>query len=309
MKLLAIDVAKAELVNFDGVQVTDAVNRLKEIRALLQKHPGACIALEPTSTYHMQVADLAYEQGRTVYLVNPRDLKHYRESRSFRAKNDRIDAEVLYSYVTKHSEELRPWKPLSQDLRKLKEAITHWFHAVQMRSRLAQIWEGHSPPQAANAIRELEELARVCQEEAIALAQLVDAEGYKRNLSAAGVGPLCACCFTFLFNSKEFESPDAVRAFVGLDLKVADSGNKRGKRILTKRGDRILRYAITCAGRGLLNSRLGKKVNEQLKQQGRKMPERLVIAARKVIRTVYQLNKLQTQFDPNKFSWRLDTKT
>lgn len=309
MKLLAIDVAKAELVNFDGVQVTATANRLKEIRGLLQKHPDACIALEPTSTYHMQVADLAYQQGRTVYLVNPRDLKHYRESRSFRAKNDRIDAEVLYSYVTKHCEELRPWKPLSQDLRKLKEAITHWFHAVQMRSRLAQIWEGGSASQAANAIQELDELAKTCQKEAIALAQTVDAEGYKRNLGAAGVGPLSACCFTFLFNSKEFESPDAIRAFVGLDLKVADSGKKRGKRILTKRGDRILRYAITCAGRGLLNSRLGKKVNEQLIQQGRKMPERLVIAARKVIRTVYLLNKLKTAFDPNKFLWNLDTKT
>ena len=178
-----------------------------------------------------------------------------------------------------------------------------------MRSRLAQIWEGDSAPQAANAIREMEELAITWQKEAIALAQLVDAEGYKRNLGSAGVGPLSACCFTFLFNSKEFESPDAIRAFVGLDLKVADSRTKRGKRILTKRGDRILRYAITCAGRGLLNSRLGKEVNEQLIQQGRKMPERLVIAARKVIRTVYQLNKLQKPFDPNKFSWRLDTKT
>lgn len=282
-------------------------NQIKQIDALLDRNPGVAIALEPTSTYHMLVAERAFKRGHTVYLVNPRDLKHFRESHSFRAKTDKIDAWYIGEYVRVYATKLRPWAPMKSELRKLKSAIRQWFHASHMRTKLAQVFEGLSSPEIEQAVAALEELSKASEKRAIECAKIVDAECYARMKSAAGVGKLSACAFTFLYRSKQFETPDAVRAFVGLDLRVSDSGKSRGKRFLTKRGDRIIRYAVTCAGRGLLNSKLGSKANEDLKARGRAFDERMVIASRKVIRTTFALDKQKTRFDPKKFMWRVDT--
>ena len=309
MNVLAVDVSKDELVCFDSQQIVAIPNKAKAIHALLAKYPGWAIVLEPTSTYHLELAERAHRQGRTVYLVNPRDLKHFRESRSFRAKTDALDAQYLHEYVQAHWAKMRPWVPMKVELRKLKDAIRRWFHLSQMRSKFAQVWHGQSGEDVDCVLDALEKLMEATEKEAVQLAKAVDAECYNRVLSAPGPGPFSACCFTFLLQAKPFESADAIRAFVGLDLRVEDSGKKRGLRFITKRGDRILRYAATCAAKGLLNSRYGKNVNEQLKAIGRKHPERLVIAARKVIRTLFALEQNKTTFNPEKFTWRVDAKT
>jgi len=195
------------------------------------------------------------------------------------------------------------------ELKRLKDALRKWFHASQMRSKLVQVFRNSQEPELQEALHALENLGAAAEKEAIARAKLVDADCYKRNVSAAGVGPYSGCALTFLLCSKEFKDADSIRAFVGLDLRVEDSGKKKGKRFITKRGDRILRHAVTCAARGLLNSKLGKPMNEELKAKGRKHAERLVIASRKILRTAFALDKQKTTFDPQKFKWGLDTKT
>lgn len=309
MKVLGVDVGQSELMVFDSERCFAVPNKPAQIASLLSRYPGWAIILEPTSTYHMQLAERAHGDGRTVYLVNPRDMKHYRESRSFRAKTDRLDAEYLHEYAVAHSGKLRPWEPLSPELRQLKSAIRRWFHLSKVKTKLAQVWEGPSGPELEKLLSALDELLKAVEKEAIQMAKAVDEECFKRTLKAPGVGPFSACGLTFILQSRQFESADAIRAFVGLDLHVEDSGKRKGKRYVTKRGDRILRYCLTCAGRGLLNSRYGRDVNKQLKAKGRHTPERLVIASRKVIRTVFALHQQKTQFEPSKFMWRLDTKT
>jgi transposase len=308
MELLSFDVSKDELMVFDGIRSCALENKGAALRAELARHPGWAVAMEPTSTYHMELAVLAYSQGRAVYLVNPRDLKHYRESLSFRAKTDRIDAEVMHQYVRKHPEKLHPWAPLPPELVKLKDALRRWFQASQIVARMAQVW-AKADTNVTEALDALDRLRQAAQEEAIATAKLIDAACYARNLSAPGVGPYSACALTFLLRSRPFKKADSLNAFVGIDLRVSDSGKKKGPRFITKRGDPMLRHAITCAGRGLLNSVYGRDVNLQLKAQNRAYAERIVMAGRKVLRTVFALDQSKTSFDRQKFAWKVDTKT
>lgn len=310
MKVLAVDVSKDELVRFDGRKRPAVLNAPKSIAEMLKQYPKDwMVVMEPTSTYHLELACRAHKAGHTVYLVNPRAMSKFRESRSFRAKTDEIDAECLHEYCLKHSDRLRPWSPLPAELERLRSLLKRYHKVVQARVKLTQTLEGYKSPEVRRALEELGALAEKLFDDAKQAAMAVDKDYFERLLKTPGFGPYSACGFVFLMGSREFESPDAVRAFMGLDLKVRDSGKKKGKRCITKFGDSMLRHAGTCAGRGLLNSKFGRDVNLNLKALGREHPERMVIATRKQIRTAYALHKSGEPFDPDKFTWRVDKKT
>jgi transposase len=40
---------------------------------------SAVLAVEPTSTYHLELAAAAYAAGHTVHLIDPWRLSHYRQ--------------------------------------------------------------------------------------------------------------------------------------------------------------------------------------------------------------------------------------
>jgi transposase len=306
MDVLAIDVAKGELVVYDSKKVFTVENRPKQIDMLLAAYPGYAVVLEPTSTYHLELATRAHRLGRTVYLVNPRKTHYFAKSSNCRANTDPIMAEVLHEYLHAFLHKLKPWSPMPEDLRRLKSLVQRWFHLGQMRSKLVQVHGKDTSPALEATLRDLSALIDDTERQAIAQARSVDDGCYKRVHGTVGFGPFAACAYTFLLSSKTFQTADALCAFVGLDLQVADSGKRKGRRFLTKHGDRVLRYATTCAGRGLLNSSLGRNKNEELKARNRKHAERLVIAGRKLIRTIFALHQQQKEFDPAKFVWALD---
>jgi transposase len=69
--------------------------------------------------------------------------------------------------------------------------------------------------------------------------------------SIAGAGPLTAVSMMACFHSREFRHADAFIAFLGMDVRVRESGQFRGRRTLTKRGDpKLRRLLFTAAMQG-----------------------------------------------------------
>jgi transposase len=100
--ILGVDVAKEQLVIADwpAGELITLVNQPAAIRSWLATLPGLVrMAIEPTSHYHLALADLAQAAGHTVYLVNPRQLAHYREAVAVRHKSDPVDAVLLARYL------------------------------------------------------------------------------------------------------------------------------------------------------------------------------------------------------------------
>ncbi|MGM0988819.1 MAG: transposase, partial [Pseudomonadota bacterium] len=56
-----------------------------------------------------------------------------------------------------------------------------------------------------------------------------------------GVGELTATALVMAFLRGDFRRSDAYAAFLGLDVRVRDSGKQRGRRKLTKKGDPEIR--------------------------------------------------------------------
>jgi len=92
---LGADVAKDQLVihHWQSDQRLKLDNHPTAIRQWLQGQQGPLrIAIEPTSHYHLAMVEVALEMGHQVYLVNPRQLAHYRYAVNARNKTDPDDA-------------------------------------------------------------------------------------------------------------------------------------------------------------------------------------------------------------------------
>jgi transposase len=57
---------------------------------------GAVVALKSTGRYHERLAVAAHTKNLVVYMLNPRDVRHYARAMS---KTDRLDAQILARYA------------------------------------------------------------------------------------------------------------------------------------------------------------------------------------------------------------------
>lgn len=78
--VIGVDIAKAAfVVARHGANTTQAIaNSAPAIRAWLKTLPeGACIAMESTGRYHLELASQAQAAGFSVYVLNAMDVHHY----------------------------------------------------------------------------------------------------------------------------------------------------------------------------------------------------------------------------------------
>jgi len=301
MNILACDVSKFFLTPYDGKLLVDTPNSAAGVRALLLAHAGYTVVCEPTSNYHVVLLDLALELGHEVFLVNPKEAKSYKDSLSFRAKNDPLDARYLYEYVLRNRDLLRAHAPINPALKELRRLIGERSSAVASRTSLSMCFGKGCSKEHEQVLLALTNLIASLEVQMHAIAKTF--ESYALMRAIPGVGPISACALVYILGSKQFESADQLVAFLGLDVRVRQSGRYKGLGKITKRGDSTLRYLLCAAGRGLLMSNFGANKRLELIQKKRHFAERIVIAARKVLRTAYSLNATHQAFNPSRWTW------
>ena len=100
---IGADVAKDEIVvacSEGSFPVRKLANQRTTLRAFLKSlPPGSRIGMESTGIYHELFASLAHQLGFIVYVLNPKDARHYAKGVGQRGKTDRVDAELLARMV------------------------------------------------------------------------------------------------------------------------------------------------------------------------------------------------------------------
>jgi transposase len=112
--IYGVDVAKDELVvgQLGNKPVHRLENKAAAIRCWLRPLPKACVvAMESTGRYHRLLAQLAFEAGMRVYVLNARNVHFYAKGLGMRSKTDRVDTGVIARYVSEHQDKLHPWRP------------------------------------------------------------------------------------------------------------------------------------------------------------------------------------------------------
>ena len=304
---VGVDVSRDELVVAIAGRHPDIVaNTANGIASLLNQLPTyAHIAMESTGHYHTALAQMSSERGLTVYVLNARDVLFYARALGSRAKTDRVDAAVIARYVQEHHAKLHPWQAPTAVQLQLHQLLARRAKVVDHRTALHLAFVGVDIPnidlQALHAGFDawLKSIDREIQ-------RLIDSDeqlqqGYRRLLSISGVGEKTAALLTELLSRIPFTNADSLVAYSGLDPRPNDSGTKRGRRRLSKKGPALLRRQMYLAGMAAARSRALSPLYRAIRAKGFSGTEAAVILGRKLLRIAYSLWKSGQTFDPTRF--------
>ena len=300
--MLGIDVSKKTLVCTLIAPQTQKIQWRKEVEnseagiAVLMANVDAKTPwiLEPTGRYSTPVAKHAQAAGREVRLAPSREAKAFLQSLPHRAKTDKIDSLGLAVFGCSRVLPSYPVKEASVD------TLDQLLSARKLLSK--------SVTKLQQQQRELPEAAVYLQEALSALSAQVSAldkriktlcqstptlEAAKRLQSVPGIGPVTSAAMTSRLTAKGFAHPDAFVAYCGLDLRVSDSGEKRGKRTVSKRGDAELRRLLYLAAQSNLRCKSSpfKAQYERERDKGLSSTAALVAVARKLAKVCWSLHK------------------
>jgi transposase len=272
------------------------------IRQLLERvAPDVPWVLEPTGRYSLLAVRLARAAGRQVLMAQPREAQFYLKSRQSRAKTDRLDSRGLALYAL--SEPL-PLFPLKSDLvERLDQLLAARKGLAQAQAMLLQqlreLTHAAACLEAALTAlraeqkeldRQIAELTRAT-EEFKAVAELQD---------VPGIGPVTAASVVSRLRSRSFARGGQFVAYVGLDIRVLQSGKRQGQRGLTKKGDAELRRLLFLCARASLRSPDG-PFREQYQRElakGLSKTAATCVIARKIARMCWSMVKHDTRYDP-----------
>ena len=305
--VFGVDVDQARLVvarhEVEGTESID--NQAPAIRAWLARLPaGSRIGAESTNRYHEVLVRLAQAAGHTVFVLNPRDVRHYAKGIGRRGKTDRVDAGVIARYVAKEADELHAHVPRT-DRQQAMHVLQQQRAALQRTSaQLRQALTAHGP---AEALRPLMEAAREAlrQIDKTIQAQIQaspDAALFKCLMSVPGIGPVVAACLAHHLRRWPLTHVDAWVACTGLDPRPNDSGRKVGRRVLSKRGDATLRQMLYLAAMTFARHPLGKVLAERYRQRRLSSTATYNILARLLARVAWSISKTAESFDPQRFA-------
>ena len=299
---LGIDVAKDTcVIHVWETGETQAVpNQPDAIRASLKAfHSPVRLALEPTSHYHRDWVEQALTLGFEVYLVNPRQLAHYREAVNQRNKTDPEDAWLLARFLSHEALQLRPYQAQNAQAQALWSLLKRRAKVVEARKQLQLSFREIQLSAQALFTQFQHLLARIDQRIQRAIQALGWSDDYQRCLSIPGIGPLNAAALVAAYHRGVFASCDAFVAFIGLDVRVRESGGYKGKRKLTKRGEPELRRLLYCATQPAACYPPFKAYYQRQIDKGLPKIAAKVILARKLARIAFALMQNQQQFVKN----------
>lgn len=299
-----VDVSKAKCVvaNYDSEVVIGVANQLPELARWLREIPmGSIVAMEATGAYHKLLASLAHAAGMQVFILNPQALKHYAIGIGLRAKTDPLDARLIARYAKHEKAKLIRWHPPMPECDRLSQLLQRRDRLVSAQKMLAQSLSGMPALKAQRRsitaslkrmIVNLELLMRVELARVPALAQL-----HRRLCTIVGVGFVTAAQLVACLTRLRFARVDSFIAYTGLDPKPDDSGERRGRRVLSKHGPRLLRQLLYTAGMAAAHSKLFKPTYLALLARGLQTTEAIVVLARKIARIAFALSRSEEVFD------------
>lgn len=306
-RVFGIDVSKACLVIGDyECAVLLKIDNMPTaiVRWLSAIPPGSIVAMEATGSYHQGLAAMAHAAGMRVFVLNPRALKHYAEAIGQRGKTDPIDTRMIARYAMHEQAKLFAWEPPPAATDKLGQLLQRRERLVHATQLLAQSLAGVSALKSAREellaslkrmIKNVELLMRAELAHTPALADL-----HRRLSSIVGVGFVVAMQLVVALTRHRFARVESFIAYTGLDPRPEDSGERRGRRRLSKRGPHLLRCLLYNAGMAAAHSKLFKPIYLKLRTRGLRSTEAIVILGRKLARIAYALYRSGSTFNPTK---------
>jgi transposase len=278
-----------------------------ELRVWLAKHKTTQVhaCLEATGPYGEDLALYVHQQGHTVSIVNPAQIKAFGQSELLRNKDDRPDAGLIRRFCEKQ----RPaaWTPPPAHLRELQALTRHLENLIETRQQQLNRLEGAKTKGVIKSLRKLvtyldSEIARTEKQ----IQDHVDNHPELKQQcqlleSIPGIGKRTAAkLLAEIEDIARYKSARQVAAYAGLTPRNYRSGTIRGKTRLSKTGNARVRKAL------FLPAMTAKRYNPivrsfclRLASHGKNKMQVIGAAMRKLIHIAFGVLKSGKQFDPN----------
>jgi transposase len=335
--MLGVDVGKAELHGTWRDPETRAIrwqgavpNSGAGIARLLRRAPEGPVVVEPTGRYGEPLVRAVQAAGRVALLAPPRKARAFLWVEQPRAKTDRVDSAGLALYGL--SGRLRPY-PLPSDavdqVRQLlaaRRGLSGSLAALkQQQAALPRAAEALAPAIAALA-RQVAALDRqlaapVDADGAPGAPAATAASGAAPSLASAralravpGIGPVTAAALAACLVDKRFTSADQFVAYVGLDVRVHQSGRRQARAGLSKHGDAELRRLLYLAAQAGARCRADRTVADRYARErakGLAPTAALNAVARNLAKLAWSIVTHGSTYDPARVHTQptLDTQT
>jgi len=282
-------------------------NQRAALLAFLKDLPaGSRIAMESTGIYHELLAELAHQRGFVVYVLNPKDTRHYAKAMGLRGKTDRVDAELIGRLIAHEHEKLHPWIPPTVEQRQIDRLLKRRAKVSRIRATLTQSFKDVKGFAAEiKALRQrLDQLlagldARI---KTLIEASTERKQDYARLRKIGGVGAVVGSSVLNTLERVPFRSADAFVAFTGLDPRPDESGHHHGRRRLSKRGPSELRRLLYLAAMAAAKTKTWKPLYQHDRARGLSTTAALVVLARRIARTAWSIYTHKTAFDPQRLT-------
>jgi transposase len=307
---IGADVGKDEIVTACA-EGSFAPRKIKNQRAALLAYLKGLpmrsrIGMESTGIYHELLAELAHKLGFVVYVLNPKDTRHYAKAMGLRGKTDRVDAELIARLIAHEHAKLHPWIPPTSEQRQIDRLLKRRAKVSRIRASLTESFKGLSGFAAEiNALRQrLDQLlARLdAKVKTLIEASTERKQDYARLRKIAGVGAVVGSSVLNTLERVPFRSADAFVAFTGLDPRPDDSGHHRGRRRLSKRGPSELRRLLYLAAMAAAKTKICKPIYQHYRARGLSSTAALVVLARRIARTAWSIYTHKTEFDAQRLT-------
>ena len=301
---IGIDVSKAKL-DFALVRGTrtalegQCMNTTKGITEWIRKlethgiQKSTPCVLESTGIYHVPVSLMLKDAGYTVNCINPIITKTYQRASIRGSKTDTIDAERL-AHIGLREPRLPIFKATKEilyanrlvslvgTLERLKQSYTLALRTLHDSEEMLGVSEStFGEPLLKQFRKTIIELQDEIQSHAPARAStLAEIPGVSKHAAAVLMTHL---------EGKHFEHRDQLVAYVGLDVRVIQSGTFRGRGKLSKRGNSYIRKVLFQIAWGLKQHHpLYQELFAKLRKDKRPYKEALAIIARKFLRYLHR---------------------
>lgn len=310
---LGIDVAKQKLDcalrrpdgKYRNKIITNDHKGYTELIQWLIKHdaPSPHVCMEATGVYWENVAIALANQGMTLSVINPAQIKAFGASRLTRSKTDKIDAQLIAEFC--HERRPEPWAPPSRNEQMLRAMVLRLDALQAMHTQESNRLEVAREVVHDDIASHLKWLDGSIKELAKQIRDHIDSDPDlrgKRDLldTIPGVGErTISMLLAFSLHHQRFTNARQVAAYAGLDPRQHESGSSvRGKPRLSKVGHSFIRKALYMpAVSTLYRTAWGQKFRERLLAASK--PSMLIIGAmmRKILHIAFGVLKSGKPFD------------
>jgi len=255
------------------------------VAALRQRGVGR-VALEAIGGYARKLVAALIEAEVTVFLVNPRRIKAFRDAEGLRAKTDRLDASLIARFAHAMAHELRPLadteqavlKALSTRRRQLTESI------ATEKTRLKQAFDPLVVASCREMIAILEEKRQIIEHD---LDRRIEAEvrmARRRAIltSIPGIGPRISSLLVVEMPELGVIDRKAAASLAGLAPHPSQSGLSSGRNAISG-GRPCVRAAFYMAALVATRSNPNfRRAYRQLRDAGKPAKVALIAIARRM---------------------------